>query len=84
MHLQNETLRDYLLLIIFTGLRRQEAAQLQLDQVDLEGKTLTISDTKNRETHTLPLCDYLHSLLTQRKQSSTSDYPGTLSQIMPS
>ncbi len=72
--LSNETLRDYLLLILFTGLRRQEAAQLHWNQVDLKAKTLTISDTKNRQSHTLPLSDYLHTLLIQRKQISTSDY----------
>lgn len=72
--LKNETLRDYLLLILFTGLRRQEAAQLQWNQVDLKAKTLTISDTKNRQSHTLPLSDYLHNLLSQRKQASISDY----------
>ena len=74
MDLQNETLRDYLLLILFTGLRRQEAAQLQWSQVDLKAKTLTISDTKNRESHSLPLSDYLHNLLMRRKQASDSDY----------
>lgn len=56
--LKNETLRDYLLLILFTGLRRQEAAKLQWNQVDLKAKTLTIIDTKNREPHTLPLSNY--------------------------
>lgn len=74
MDLQNETLRDYLLLILFTGLRRQEAAQLQWNQIDLKAKTLTISDTKNRQSHTLPLSDYLLNLLTRRNQTSISDY----------
>lgn len=74
INLQNETLRDYLFLILFTGLRRQEAAQLQWNQVDLKAKTLRISDTKNRESHTLPLSDFLYNLLAQRKQVSNSDY----------
>jgi integrase len=74
MGLQNQTLRDYLLLILFTGLRRQEAAQLQWNQIDLKAKTLTISDTKNRQSHTLPLSDYLHNLLAWRKQTSASNY----------
>jgi integrase len=80
MNLQNHTLRDYILLILFTGLRRQEAAQLRWDQVDLIENTLTISDTKNRQSHTLPLSIYLHNLLAQRKhQQSTSEYifPGS-------
>lgn len=74
MELQNETLRDYLMIILFTGLRRQEAAQLQWKQVDLKAKTLTISDTKNRQSHTLPLSSYLHTLFSRRKQTSISDF----------
>ena len=77
--LKNETLRDYLILILFTGLRRQEAAKLRWDQIDVNAKTFTISDTKNHESHTLPLSDYLFELLSQRKQNSKSDlvFPGT-------
>src|SRR3990167_7421040 len=79
MNLQNETLRDYLLLILFTGLRRQEAAKLKWDQVDLKGKTLTILDTKNRQPHALPLSEYLYDLLIKRNQNTNSEYvfPGT-------
>src|SRR5690606_26434209 len=72
--LDNETLRDYLLLIVFTGLRRQEAAKLRWEQVNLKSKTLTITDTKNREAHTLPLSDYLYELLQCRKKTSTSEF----------
>ena len=72
--LPNETLRDYLLLTLFTGLRRQEAARLTWNDVDLVGKTLTISDTKNHQAHTLPLSDFLHDLLTRRQSVSTSSY----------
>jgi len=72
--LENETLRDYLLLILFTGLRRQEAAKLRWDQINLRAKTLTISDTKNHETHTLPLPDFLFVLLNSRKTNSNSDF----------
>ena len=78
-NLGNETLRDYLLFILFTGLRRQEAAKLTWEQVDLKSKTFKIIDTKNRESHTLPLPDYLFELLINRRQYSMSDYvfPGT-------
>lgn len=72
--LENTTLRDYLLLVLFTGLRRNEAAQLKWTHIDLIAKTLTVSSTKNHETHTLPLSDYLEKLLTVRKQAANSDY----------
>ncbi|EKD75862.1 MAG: hypothetical protein ACD_44C00001G0003 [uncultured bacterium] len=42
-------LRDYFLLVLFTGLRREEAIRLTWDQIDLIAKTLTITDTKNHQ-----------------------------------
>jgi integrase len=53
-------------LLILTGLRRSEAAQLQWGDIDLKGRTLTVRDTKNREDHTLPLSDRLLELLKLR------------------
>ena len=77
--LGNETLRDYLLVLVFTGLRRQEAATLKWNQIDFKQKTLTIIDTKNHESHTLPLSDYLYDLLRQCKNIATTEYvfPGS-------
>lgn len=72
--LENEILRDYFLLLVFSGLRRQEAATLKWSQVDLQSKTLTILDTKNHHTHVLPLADYLHQLFSRRKLIATSEY----------
>lgn len=84
--LQNETLRDYLLLLILTGLRRQEAATLRWDQIDLTAKTLTVLDTKNHEPHTLPLPNYLYQLLLLRSQRKINDYvfpgPGAAGHII--
>lgn len=77
--LSNPTLRDYLLLILFTGLRRQEAAKLTWQQVDLKAKTLTVVDTKNHQDHSLPFSDYIHQLLQKRKQHAINGFvfPGT-------
>lgn len=74
MALPNETLRDYLLLVILTGLRREEAAKLKWEDVDLVGKTLTIRDPKNHQDHTLPLTDFILELLTKRKFASSIEY----------
>ena len=68
------TVADYLLLLIFTGLRRREAATLTWEAVNLENRTLTVRDTKNHDNHTLPLPDYLHQLLVARK-AATGDSP---------
>lgn len=77
--LENTTLRDYLLFILFTGLRRQEAAKLQWEQVDLKAKMIKIVDTKNHQDHILPISDYLCQLLMNRKPRAINDYvfPGT-------
>jgi integrase len=77
--LENSILRDYLILLLFTGLRRQEAATLRWEQIDLRNKTLTVIETKNHDTHTLPLSDYLYDLLTTCFQHKTNEYvfPGS-------
>lgn len=72
--LENEIFRDFLLLVLFTGLRREEAASLTWEQIDLKAKTLIITDTKNSEVHTLPLSDYLYKLLSERKTNAISLY----------
>lgn len=69
-----ETARDYLLLMLFTGLRRMEAAGLTWSQVDLKSKILTIEDTKNGETHSLPLPDYLYNMLKTRNENSKDHF----------
>ncbi len=69
-----ETARDYLLLMLFTGLRRMEAAKLTWSQIDLKAKTLTIEDTKNDETHSLPLTGYLYDMLKIRNENSESSF----------
>lgn len=73
---QAETIRDYLIFLLLTGLRREEGAKLQWKQIDFVGRTLTITDTKNKAPHTLPLSDHLHSMLKVRKAYSDSIYAG--------
>lgn len=66
--------RDYFLLILFTGLRRMEAASLPWKDIDFKSRTLTVQDTKNREVHTLPMSDFLYELFLRRKQHKTSEF----------
>ena len=78
-NIENETLRDYLLLILLTGLRREEAATLKWENVDLAARTFTVVKTKNNESHTLPLSDFLYNLLNTRYEVRINGYafPGT-------
>jgi integrase len=71
---------DYLMLLVLTGLRREEAAGLRWEHIDLGERTLTVEDTKNHADHTLPTGDYLTALLARRKayivDSSAFVFPG--------
>jgi integrase len=66
--LDNDIMRDYLLLLLFTGLRRNEAATLKWKQIDFIEPSFTVVDTKNKLPHTLPLSEYLFNLLNDRKE----------------
>ena len=74
MQLNNETTRHYLYFVLFTGLRRSEASRLKWDDVDFEGKTVTIKETKNHQVHVLPLSDFLYELLKKRHAVKASPY----------
>jgi integrase len=71
---KSAALRDYFLLILFTGLRREEAASLKWGQIDLKAKTLKIDDTKNHQAHVLPLSNFLYDLLHSRSAGADSDF----------
>lgn len=65
---------DYLLFILFTGLRKQEAASLRWESVDTKQRTFTVADTKNREPLTLPLTDFLYGILSDRLAARESEF----------
>jgi len=79
-NLNGRQVKDYLTLLLFTGLRRQEAMKLQWDQVNLKAKTLTVIDTKNRNPLTLPFGTFILKLLKDRKSKATNSlfvFPGS-------
>lgn len=74
--LDNGLVRDYLQLVLLTGLRRSEAMGLKWEDVDLLGRTLTVKGTKNHRDHTLPLPDYLAALLDRMPQHGADVFEG--------
>ena len=64
---QRNAVRDLCALLILTGLREQEGASLQWDDVDLTGKRITIRNTKNHREHVLPIGGWLAALLARRR-----------------
>lgn len=78
--LQNDTMRDFFTLLIFTGLRRSEAASLKWDDIDFKDKTITIAETKNGDALTLPVGEYLQSMFEARRKRYGNHvfvFPGT-------
>ncbi|MBS1952559.1 MAG: integrase family protein [Cyanobacteria bacterium SZAS-4] len=74
MALDNDAVRDYLRLLLLTGMRKEEGASLTWGSIDLHSKTLKVLDTKNRQQHMLPLSQQLYEILLERWQTRTSDY----------
>lgn len=73
--LRHEHARDYMLLVLLTALRQQEAAGLEWDEINLDEKYLLIRKerTKNGIAHGLPLPGYLYELLARRKEQNKKD-----------
>jgi integrase len=67
--LENKVAADYVRLLLFTGLRRREAASLRWSDVDFDARTFSIPGerTKNGCTLTLPMSDLVSDLLIARR-----------------
>lgn len=70
-----ELQRDYLMLLLMTGLRRNEGTGIRSEHIDLDRNVLLIPDTKNGRSHTLPITDPMKEIL-ERRINGTS--PGGL------
>lgn len=71
---ESETMRDYFLLLLFTGLRRNEAANLTWDRVNFKERAFTLEETKNGEKLVLPMSDFVEGLLLRRYNSRLNEY----------
>jgi integrase len=71
--LLGEKQRDYLLLTLYTGLRRNECRELSRSQIDLAGGVLSIPMTKNGKPHSLPITPMMREILERRCLGLGSD-----------
>lgn len=69
-----DTIADYHLLLVFTGLRRGEAGRLRWHDVDLDERTIYLRKTKNGERVQLPLSEFAWELLVRRQQNVFSSF----------
>jgi integrase len=70
----SEVARDLFIFILFSGLRRNEALTLKWEDIDFKYDSFTIEDTKNHETHSLPLTSVLLEVLDRRKNDTDNPY----------
>ena len=74
--LPSEVQRDFLLMLLFTGMRLSECASLEWTDVDLASKTLTVPGerTKSKRPLTLPLTTFTFDLLKARRALGNTKY----------
>jgi integrase len=68
-NLDNTIAAAYIKFLLYTGLRRREAAALKWSEIDFGDKSFTIPGerTKNGKSLTLPMSDLVHDLLVARR-----------------
>ena len=71
---QLETNRDFLLILVLTGFRREECESLPWSSVDLKYGRITSIDPKNGEPHTLPMGNFLLELMKKRYSQATTEW----------
>ncbi|MBF0371030.1 MAG: tyrosine-type recombinase/integrase [Magnetococcales bacterium] len=74
----NETIRDYFLISLLTGVRRANVLAMRWDEIHLERGTWRIPETKNGTPQTVPLVGAALTILASRQESATSEwvFPG--------
>jgi integrase len=70
LNLENHVQRDYILLLLFTGLRREEAASLTWQDIDFTAKVIRIPSelTKPGRKLDLPMTDFILKMLKARRE----------------
>ncbi|MGB8606964.1 tyrosine-type recombinase/integrase [Bradyrhizobium sp.] len=68
--------RDYLTFLLFTGLRRSEAAKLRWTDIDLSKRVIHVpaENTKTNSAFDLPMSDFVHALLVTRRSLGNAGY----------
>lgn len=70
----NDTIRDYLLISLLTGVRRSNVLAMRWKEIDFTRKEWHIAMTKNHTPHTVTLIDEAIMILENRRQKSSSEY----------
>jgi integrase len=73
--------RDYILLLLFTGMRREETASLTWEDIDFDSKVIRVpaERTKSGRELNLPMSTFVHDLLVARREIGNAKYVFTSS-----
>lgn len=74
LRVSNPIISDYLLLLLFTGLRENEGMKLRWDDVDMDDRSFVIRDPKNDNPHILLMSDFLVELFQRRLDFRENDF----------
>lgn len=76
MEQNSKIARDYILFVLFTGLRRTEAKSIQWQNVDFDNRQITIPATNNKSNreHMLPLTPILEAILLSRRKTAEGPF----------
>ena len=69
--LENISIRDALIFLLFTGMRKNEVFKMKWEYIDFHEKTIKIPTTKNGKPLKLPLSDFLITLLQKRHKDKS-------------
>jgi integrase len=74
--LTNAVARDYVLMLLFTGLRRTECAMIRWSDVDFERRMFTIpaANTKTKRKLELPMTDVTYDMLKARRALGKTEF----------
>jgi len=73
-NLKNPIIREYLKLILFTGLRRREGLRLEWKHVDMDNRTFVIIDPKNHNDHILPMSEPIFQIFQSMAEIRENDF----------
>jgi integrase len=74
--LENTVARDWILLMLHTGLRRRESAALRWEHIDFSARIIHVPAnlTKNKQPLDLPMTTYVHDLLKARREQGNAKF----------
>lgn len=70
----NEIFKNYILISLFSGLRRSNVLSLRWSYIDLQNGFIRVPDSKNGEPIQIPMTSHLKELLETIKANSESDW----------